>query len=229
MHLLAFAIVVAVAGFILWSIGGVLVAKGRRRRRLKQLGAGCVAMLAALVFLVVAADQSARDAGFESMADQNDAKRAGITDPQVWQAQRTEVKRVANKARANEIADQEKRTREQEAAAAAKLAEAGRKKQEAATACLSDLDCIWREQSIEIAVACRMAVQSLAKWQYEWTDGWSTAPAFTAAGWHKSDLGTITAVGRQLKLQNGFGAWKPVSYRCAYDPKTKQAVEAEVF
>ncbi len=37
------------------------------------------------------------------------------------------------------------------------------------------------------------------------------------------------AMGRQIKMQNGFGAWKKVSYLCAYDPKKRVAIEAAIL
>jgi hypothetical protein len=36
--------------------------------------------------------------------------------------------------------------------------------------------------------------------------------------WKREKDGTLTYVGDQIKLQNGFGAWTPYIYECDFDP-----------
>ncbi len=40
--------------------------------------------------------------------------------------------------------------------------------------------------------------------------------------------GTIRFSGNQLKLQNGFGAWRQYRYECLFDYRHKRVVTAEV-
>lgn len=73
--------------------------------------------------------------------------------------------------------------------------------------------------------SCKPRIQALAKWDYEWTDGW-TVPVFS----HSREVGdgTIAYVGDRLKLQNGFGAWAHVKYGCIYDPRAGRVVDVQI-
>lgn len=41
--------------------------------------------------------------------------------------------------------------------------------------------------------------------------------------------GKIVMQGRRAEFQNGFGAWKRVTYNCFYDAKNARVDEADVF
>jgi hypothetical protein len=73
--------------------------------------------------------------------------------------------------------------------------------------------------------SCKPRIQALARWDYEWTDGW-TVPVFSHSK-EQSD-GTIVYVGDRLKLQNGFGAWRHVRYGCIYDPRSDRVVDVQI-
>ncbi len=239
MQVLGFLGGLASIGFMVWCLFGVLFAKGRRRRRLKMTGLGFLGLIGSLGLLVIGADQVARQAGFTDSADQSLAKKAGVTDPAIWQARRQDEIRMADEKAAldkvkaeqlaQEKADQAKadaeRLRQEEEKAAAAKRQAENEKQ---AACRSDLRC-WAEAAFGSAsIDCTTAIQSLAKWDYEWTDGWSE-PKLARFRWKDQAAGIVTYTGDKLKLQNGFGAWKHVTYSCDYDPTTKRVVSAQAF
>jgi hypothetical protein len=162
-----------------------------------------------------AEEKAARDAAVEA-EKRAELKRA---ETEKFEAAMAEMKRLAAERKAREA----KSEREEDA----RLAEEEREKEKAAADCLQSLDCIWESQRAFIYANCRMSVESLAKWDHEWVDAMFDPP-FHPAGWAKKEQGLIMAWGNKLKLQNGFGAWKQVAYFCAYDPKTKKAVDASV-
>lgn len=94
--------------------------------------------------------------------------------------------------------------------------------------CREDIRCWAEDALIEASVACADAVQSVAKWDYEWTDTW-TEPKFSRYRWKDKGTGVITYTGDKLKLQNGFGAWKRADYSCDYDPASKTVVGSSAF
>ncbi|SOC83078.1 hypothetical protein SAMN05421890_1522 [Ensifer adhaerens] len=250
MQLLAFLGFVAAAGFIVWNLVGVVFAKGRRRKKLRLAGVGCILLVASLVGLVYAGDQAAREAGYEDMADQNAARKAGISDPAAWKIQRDQEKkgRLAEKAKADEAAaaeraaaaalakektDKEEQERlsaqkkADEAAEAERIASAEAKKAQEAK-CRADLQCWAEDAFVSASIACKVAVQSLAKWDYEWTDSWSE-PKLERYRWKDKAKGIVTYIGTKIKFQNGFGAWKHMTYFCDYDPTSKVVVSASAI
>jgi hypothetical protein len=86
-------------------------------------------------------------------------------------------------------------------------------------ACRADIQC-WGERHLSDAnMACREPVERLAQYQHEWTDGmlenkfyqWRWAADGAADG------SIVSYFGDRLKMQNGFGAWAVVTYRCDYN------------
>lgn len=257
----------AAIGFFLWSIWGVVFAKGRRIRKLKLSGAGLFVMICTAV-ISGQYNNAARDAGFNDAADQIAAQNAGIADPAVWQARKIEAKQLAADQAAREHAEAEKQAKalaeekaqkdaeelaaqertKQLAAEQAKVAAEEKAKKDAeelvaqekakqekeiaakakAEQCRQDIQCWAEEAFVAASSACTVAVQSLAKWDYEWTDGW-TEPKFARYRWKNKDKGIVTYMGDKLKLQNGFGAWKRVSYSCDYDPGLKAVLSAQAL
>lgn len=238
---LLFFMALAAVASIVWCFFRSLIAKGRRLQYLKKAGFGFLALVAVLVSTVVLSvfdpDVKARQSGFESATDQMAAQSAGFSDPVLWGPKREELRKAQAASEAARKAEAEKAAADAQAEikkiAAAKVAEEARlraeeerKKKDAAAACLADLACVWKEQSVYMSAECKVAVQRLAKWDYEWTDGW-TDRAFSPV-WLEKDNGLVLLSGDKLKLQNGFGAWKHVSYLCTYNPAIKQAVSASV-
>jgi hypothetical protein len=77
------------------------------------------------------------------------------------------------------------------------------------------------------SVYCKSAVESLAKYDYEWTDDWleSKFPGYLTV---TPSPYVFTSTGDKIKFQNGFGAWQNQKYYCDYNVKTKQVVRAWV-
>lgn len=84
-------------------------------------------------------------------------------------------------------------------------------------ACREDLQCWGDKHSIGAAIRCRAPVEKLAKYSFEWTDGW-LEPKFSRFRWASKSAGTVTYVGDKIKFQNGFGAFQFYTYFCDYDP-----------
>lgn len=183
--------------------------------------------------------QLAAAAGFESTREYREAMKVDIGDGEAWRKYKADVlaaEQAEKEKLASEAAARAEREAAQAVADAQEAAERRKIEEEAARVaaaaerqqCLKDLKCSWDAASIDLAVECKLAIQSLAKWDYEWTNGW-TEPAFSPAGWQDEEKGVLMAIGKSLKLQNGFGAWKHVAYLCAYDPVAKRVVDASVF
>lgn len=216
MQYIAFFAAIGAAGFILWNLVGFVFATGRRRKKLKLAGVGCILLLAACIGLLSAADENARRAGYEDLTDKSEAENAGISDPAVWKVLREEQKkkRVSDQVKADEAAAVERI-----AAAAIAKQDAGSKEAERLAA---------QKKADEAAEAERVAVQSLAKWDYEWTDSWSE-PKLERYRWKDKRKGIVTYIGTKIKFQNGFGAWKHMTYFCDFDPVAKIVVSASAL
>ena len=95
-------------------------------------------------------------------------------------------------------------------------------------ACRFDLQCWGDKYSLRAARPCQLAIENLALYDYEWTDGWLGAK-FDRFAWKDREAGTIAYRGSEIKFQNAFGAWRRSSYWCDYDPNTQTVLDARVF
>lgn len=234
---IALALMIAVFWYLIRSFFSKDALLKKRRRR--RAGMFFVALLLVGYAGSRLDNDAARQAGFESAQDQRDAKDAGVSDAAIWRAQKAEVeeREATEAARTKSVAEAEaeqkrateaEQTKAQEQAAIEEARRTEEVKKAKEAECLKDATCLFEAQQINISVQCRLAIEALAKWDFEWTDG-LTSRKFNPAGWHSKEKGQIMVIGDQLKLQNGFGAWKHVSYMCAYDPATERAVDATVF
>ena len=74
---------------------------------------------------------------------------------------------------------------------------------------------------------CKRAIESMAKYDYEWTTGFLESPFHTQSD--VNDEGRVTRWGNKVKFQNAFGAWiRTTGYWCIYDVHRKMVVDAEV-
>ncbi len=90
-------------------------------------------------------------------------------------------------------------------------------------ACRKEIEC-WGEKAHTVATfACSRLVERLAKFDFEWTDGW-TEPKFSHFRWRDIEAGMVTVIGDKIKMQNGFGAWSHMIYECDIDPVSKKAL-----
>ena len=94
-------------------------------------------------------------------------------------------------------------------------------KREEAT-CRQDLECWGEKHWLTATVACQTLVESMAKYDYEWTDGW-LGSKFDKRIWRDRDAGVVSYGGNHVKFQNRFGAWQRMSYWCDYNPDTRAA------
>ena len=69
-------------------------------------------------------------------------------------------------------------------------------------------------------------IESTAKYDYEWTDGW-LGTKLARYRWEDRKAGSVSYTGDKIKFQNGFGAWQKMTYWCHFDPNTNM-VEASV-
>lgn len=67
-------------------------------------------------------------------------------------------------------------------------------------------------------------MESLAKFQSEWTDGWAEQK-FPYYHWGGRD-GVVTYYGGAVKFQNGFGAWQNMVDECDFDIRNDRPVDA---
>ena len=92
--------------------------------------------------------------------------------------------------------------------------------------CRHDLQCWGDKHNLAATFACQPLIEGMAKYDYEWTDGWLGAK-LERFRWKDRKAGTLSYTGNKVKFQNGFGAWQHITYWCHYDPLSKSA-EASV-
>ena len=95
-------------------------------------------------------------------------------------------------------------------------------------ACRADLQCWGDKHSLRATRPCQLAIEELALYDYEWTDGWLESK-FDRFAWRNSRARTLTYHGSRIKFQNVFGAWRQASYWCVYDPNTQTVLDARAF
>ena len=98
---------------------------------------------------------------------------------------------------------------------------------EVAEACKNDLQCSAKKHLAEANVRCKYLVESLATYDFEWTDAWLESK-FGQFRWTDSATrpGVITYFGEKIKFQNSFGAWIHHRYECDFDTLLKKPVDA---
>lgn len=93
--------------------------------------------------------------------------------------------------------------------------------------CMKDLKCWADENYFPAESAARPLIERYAKWDFEWTDSWLERK-FTHYRWHDKEKGHLLYMGDKVKFQNGFGAWGPMTYTVAYDPKSNSVLSVKV-
>lgn len=162
-------------------------------------------------------DAEAQAKGYASQFDVTRAQSLGFASPADLAAHDAKLKAEADAAAARAAADAAEAKRKQDEQAEREriaAAEAERKKD---ADCKTDLQCWGDKHSIKASFACRPYVERLAKYQFEWTDGWLDTK-FSRFRWKNKAKGQVTYVGDKIKFQNGFGAWQYATYTCDYDP-----------
>lgn len=182
-------------------------------------GAFIVTLSAATYVLMRQSDEQAVALGFRDSSDRQKAQAEGFVDPAVWRVWKVELAAEAAKVRKE---DERKAAIEKAAAAERKAAEvklAALKEQN----CDKDLDCIGKKKMVVANAYCSMAVEQLAKYQSEWTDGFAERK-FPYYRWGNR-TGVVTYYGGAIKFQNGFGAWQNMVYECDFDIRRDQPAD----
>ena len=94
--------------------------------------------------------------------------------------------------------------------------------------CRQSLQCWGDRHSLRATFACEPLIESMARFDHEWTDGFLGAK-FDRFRWLDREQGYVSYLGDQIKFQNGFGAWQNATYRCDYDPVSEAVLDTEVF
>lgn len=89
----------------------------------------------------------------------------------------------------------------------------------------NDADWLARWHKVDANGHCQRPVEDLAKYDFEWTDGW-TEQKFSRYLARVVAPYVLTVVGDKIKFQNGFGAWQHMTYYCDYHVKEKRVLRA---
>ena len=81
-----------------------------------------------------------------------------------------------------------------------------RKKTTSTDSCGSDKLCWYKKHIGDVEVYCSDYIERLAKYDFEWTDGF-LGKKFTHTKWKNQSKRIMSFIGDQVKFQNGYGAW----------------------
>lgn len=162
-------------------------------------------------------DSEARTIGYSSDVDLQRAKSLGLTSAADLAEHDAKLKAAAEAAAAKVAAEAAEAKRQQDEKEQRERIAATAEQQKKDADCKKDLQCWGDKHSIKASFACRPYVERLAKYQFEWTDGWLDTK-FSRFRWKNMAKGQVTYIGDKIKFQNGFGAWQFATYACDYDP-----------
>lgn len=95
--------------------------------------------------------------------------------------------------------------------------------------CKADLKCWVQRYHIAAEYDCASALEAQAKYGFEWTDTWGSGKLDrNSAIWINQEQGYLAFFGRELKLQNGFGAFQQVAYRCDFDATNDRVLDTRI-
>ena len=178
-----------------------------------------VVLILVLVAAIVAAQAIPRFRQEREQAAAAEAQRAAVREKV--------AARKAQIAAENEPEEIERRRHEAQIAAleeADKAALVDQIKKAGEAACRNDAKCSFEPHAFDAKHHCAQAVERLAQYQHEWTDSIFGKSKFDRVGWADQAAGTYLLLGNAIKMQNGFGAWRNMSYRCVFDPSSQTAV-----
>lgn len=102
-----------------------------------------------------------------------------------------------------------------------------RQRAEKYEACKTDLQCWGDRHSFSAIVASQDIIERMAKYDFEWVDGfWGVK--LTRFSWLDKSQLTLRYYGDQIKLQNGFGAWQRYIYVVDYDPINDRVLDVAI-
>lgn len=94
--------------------------------------------------------------------------------------------------------------------------------------CINSRKCIIDKYFGAVEASCSLVIQRMAKYSYEWTNGW-TGFKFRAEPARVGDNLVVRFYGDKLRLQNGFGAWSNTAYSCDVDLLSGQIVDVDAW
>lgn len=214
----------AVAGMLM-LVGAMLLfplAWDPIRKAVRRNINGGVFVISAFVIFGVATsltagknETKAKELGFASASDYQKAKALSL-DAAGYERHKLELA-AAEKKKQEEVKAAEE---------ARKLAEKAAEEKKAAE-CKSDLQCWTDKYYFDASVLCKAVIESMAKYDYEWTDG-ITTPTFKKIAWADKKKGTVTYFGDEVKMQNGFGNFLRQRYACKFDPTAKTVLDVKI-
>lgn len=85
--------------------------------------------------------------------------------------------------------------------------------------------CSLGQSELDAYAQCAMAVENLAVYGVEWTDGLLDGK-FHSARCHDRTALTVLLTGQKARFQNATGAWQPMRYTCVWDPRRRVVLDA---
>jgi hypothetical protein len=87
--------------------------------------------------------------------------------------------------------------------------------------CRQDMGC-WSERNLVAAqAACVPLVEAKAPNGFEWSSGWLDS-IFFASHALTADNSVLEYAGDSIRFRDAAGAWKPMSYYCSFDTKSRR-------
>lgn len=85
--------------------------------------------------------------------------------------------------------------------------------------------CSLGQSELDAYAQCAIAVENLAVYGVEWTDGLLDGKFHSA---RCQDLAALTVLltGQKAKFQNAAGAWQQMRYTCVWDPRRRVVLDA---
>lgn len=173
-----------------------------------------------LIFLVTisntlgssASSMQGKELGFLSELEFSDAKSNKIFDKEKYSRYLIEKNEKDKANKAKKIADN-----------AAKEALLVEKERVEKANCLEDALCYATKYGKGGSYTCSNAIETSAKYQFEWTDG-ILEQKFSSYDWYDKENKLVTLYGNKAKAQNAFGAFKNVIYSCTFNADTGEIV-----
>ena len=91
---------------------------------------------------------------------------------------------------------------------------------------VDDAKCIGERAFSAAAGPCERAVEAGLAYRHEWSDAWYERK-FDRVNWYQP-TSTVIYLGNKLQAQNGFGAWKKLSYFCVWDVAGGRVVKSGI-
>ena len=89
--------------------------------------------------------------------------------------------------------------------------------------CLDDWECWLERHRHDARLACEIAIERQAKYEFEWTHGFFGRPFPRVVRGQPRHV--LQLSGDDIKFLNGLGNWLPHVYRCDFDPRSGRVVD----